>query len=104
MFHVSQLRKCVRVPTEIIEEQEVLVEPNLSYDEHPIKILDQKERSTRRKVVKMYKIQWNHHTEEEANWETESYLNQQFLGFLGSTPGTSITIPIYLSNLGMRFF
>ena len=66
MFHVSQLRKCVRVPTEIIEEQEVLVEPNLSYDEHPIKILNQKERGTRRKIVKMYKVQWNHHTEEEV--------------------------------------
>ena len=53
VFHVSQLKKCVRVPTEIIEQQEIFVEPDLSYDEHPIKILDQKERSTRRKVVKM---------------------------------------------------
>jgi len=42
------------------------VEPDLSYIEHPVRILDQKERGTRRKVVKMYKIQWNHHTEEEA--------------------------------------
>ena len=67
MFHVSQLKKCVRVPTEIIEQQEIFVEPDLSYDEHPIKILNQKEKSTRRKVVKMYKIQWNHHTE-EVTW------------------------------------
>ena len=43
------------------------MEPDLSYDEHPIKILNQKEKSTRRKVVKMYKIQWNHHTE-EVTW------------------------------------
>jgi hypothetical protein len=27
----------------------------------------------------MYKIQWNHHTEEEATWETESYLQHNFL-------------------------
>ena len=67
VFHVSQLKKCVRVPTEIIEQQEIFVEPDLSYDEHPIKILNQKEKSTRRKVVKMYKIQWNHHTE-EVTW------------------------------------
>ena len=65
VFHVSQLKKCIRVPTEIIEQQEIFGEPDLSYDENPIKILD-------RKVVKMYKIQWNHHTEEEATWETES--------------------------------
>jgi hypothetical protein len=32
----------------------------------PIKVLDQKESVTRRKVIKMYKIQWSHHTEEEA--------------------------------------
>ena len=47
------------------------MEPNLSYTEYPLKILDQNERGTRQKVVKMYKIQWSHHTEEEATWETE---------------------------------
>ena len=104
VFHVSQLKKCVRVPTEIIEQQEIFVEPDFSYDEHPIKVLDKKERSTRRKVVKMYKIQWNHHTEEEANWETESYLNQHYPDFLPPTPGTFISVSVCLSNLGTRFF
>jgi hypothetical protein len=32
----------------------------------------------------MYKIQWSHHTEEEAMWETEDYLNTKYLGFLQS--------------------
>ena len=103
VFHVSQLKKCVRVPTEIIEQQEIVVEPDLSYDEHPTKILYQKE-STRQKVIKMYKIQWNHHTEEEATWETENYLNQHYPGFLESTSSTSISISVHLSNLGTRFF
>jgi len=56
IFHVSQLKKCVRVPTEIVEQEDIRVEPDLSYVEYPIKILDQKERVTRRKVVKMYQI------------------------------------------------
>jgi len=56
VFHVSQLKKCVRVPTEIIEQQDILVEPDLSYTEYPIKVFDQKERGTRQKVVKMNKI------------------------------------------------
>ena len=86
VFHISQLKKCIRVPTEIIDQQELLVEPDLSYTEYPIKILDQKERGTRRKVVKMYKIQWSHHTEEET-WETEDYLNRQYPGFLSFTSG-----------------
>ena len=66
VFHISQLKKCIRIPTEVIEQQEILVEPDLSYNEYPLRILDQKERGTRHKVVKMYKIQWSHHTEEEA--------------------------------------
>jgi hypothetical protein len=66
VFHVSRLKEYVRVPTEIVKQEEIMIEPDLSYVEQPIKILDQKERSTRRAVIKMYKIQWNHHTEEEA--------------------------------------
>ena len=57
VFHVSQLRKCVKIPEEIIEQQDLEVEPDLSYVEYPMKILDSKERSTRREKVKMYKIQ-----------------------------------------------
>nr|CAB3503810.1 unnamed protein product [Digitaria exilis] len=66
VFHVSQLKRCLRVPTEVVEQEELSVEPDLSYDEHPVKILDEKERQTRRKGVKMYKIQWSHHSEDEA--------------------------------------
>ena len=77
-----------KFPTEIIEQTEILVEPDLSYVEYPIKVHDQKERVTRSKAVKMYKIQWSHHTEVEATWETESYLNQNFPGFLNSTGGS----------------
>jgi hypothetical protein len=78
---VSQLKKCVKVPTEIIEFQAIEIEPDLTYTEYPIKILDTKEKSTRKKTIRIYKIQWNHHTEEEATWETESYLQHNFPDF-----------------------
>jgi hypothetical protein len=71
---VSRLRKCVKIPTEIIDPQTIKIESDLTYTEHPIRVLDIKERSTRRETIKMFKIQWDHHTEEEAAWETESYL------------------------------
>ena len=92
VFHISQLKKCIRVPTEIIDQQELLVEPDLSYIEYPLRILDQKERGTHQKIVKMYKIQWSHHTEEEATWETEDYLNRQYPGFLSFTPGIIFSV------------
>ena len=56
VFHISQLKKCIKVPTEIIKSQDIEIEPDLSYAEYPIRILDTKERSTRREKVKMYKI------------------------------------------------
>jgi hypothetical protein len=82
IFHISQLRKCVKVPTEIIIPQTIKIEPDLTYTEHPIRVLDTKQRSTRREIIKMFKIQWNHHTEEESSWETESYLQRNFPDFL----------------------
>jgi hypothetical protein len=69
------------------------VEPDLSYVEYPLRILDRKERGTHRKVVKMYKIQWSHHTEEEATREIQEYLNRQYSGFLSFTPGTLPSVP-----------
>jgi hypothetical protein len=82
VFHVSQLRKCVRLPTEVLPEPEIEIEPDLSYQEHPVKVLDQKERSTRAKSIRMYKVQWSHHSVEEATWETEDFLRSRFPDFL----------------------
>ena len=44
----------------------------------------------------MYKVQWSHHTEEEATWETEDYLNRHYPGFLSSTSGISFS---YLNSI-----
>jgi hypothetical protein len=58
--------------------------PDLSVVEHPLRVLDVKERKTRRQSVKMYRIQWSHHTVEEATWEIEHYLSDNYPGFLES--------------------
>jgi hypothetical protein len=85
VFHVTQLKKGMPVPeNEIIIEANAWIEPDFSLIEHPLKVLDQKERKTRRQIVRMYKIQWSHHTEEEATWETEDYINTKYPGFLQS--------------------
>jgi hypothetical protein len=82
IFHVSQLRKCVKVPTEVIDSRTIEIETDLTYTEHPVRVLDTRERSTKRETIRMFKIQWNHHTEEETTWETESYLQHNFPDFL----------------------
>ena len=47
-----------------------------TYEEKPIKILETAERVTRTKTIKFYKVQWNHHNEEEATWEREDDLRE----------------------------
>jgi hypothetical protein len=85
VFHVSQLKKWEQVPeAQIIEETNAEIEPDLSLAEYPMRVLDHKERQTRRQKVRMYKIQWSHHTEEEATWDTEQFLNTKYPDFLPS--------------------
>jgi hypothetical protein len=84
VFHVSQLKKCLWVPDRTVEVTDVALEPDLTYSEHPVRILDQKDRITRRRTLKFYKIQWNQHTEDEATWETQDFLEKNFPGFLAS--------------------
>jgi hypothetical protein len=88
VFHVSQLKKCVHLPTEVLSEPELEIVPDLSYQEHPVRILDRKERSTRAKSIQMYKVQWSHHSEEEATWETEDFLRSHYPDFLPKEIGT----------------
>jgi hypothetical protein len=57
VFHVSQLKKCLRVPEEQLPMEELSVQDDLTYTEYPIKILDTLTRVTRSKVIKMWKVQ-----------------------------------------------
>ncbi|WVZ63645.1 hypothetical protein U9M48_013259 [Paspalum notatum var. saurae] len=85
VFHVSQLKKCLRVPEEAVDTSQIQIEPDLTYEERPIKILDQKQRTTRRRTINFYKVQWSNHFEEEATWEQEEYLQSKYPGFLSAT-------------------
>jgi hypothetical protein len=74
IFHVSQLKKCLKAPVDVVLLEVTLLEADLTYPEHPIKILDQKDHATRRKIIKFFKVQWSNHSEEEATWESRNIL------------------------------
>jgi hypothetical protein len=78
VFHVSQLKKCLRVPEEQLPMEELDLGGDLTYSERPAKILDTAERVTRNKVIKMCKLQWSHPTEDEATWEHEEELRADY--------------------------
>jgi hypothetical protein len=74
IFHVSQLKKCLRVPEERVEVRRIKLKSDLIYEEKPVTILEVKERVTRSQVVKLYKVVWSNHSERDATWEREDYL------------------------------
>jgi hypothetical protein len=77
VFHVSQLKKWLRVLEEQLPMEDLDAKEDLSYQEYPVKILKTSERVTRNKKIRMCKVQWSHHTEEEATWEREEELKAE---------------------------
>jgi hypothetical protein len=74
VFHVSQLKRCLKPPTDVDMEDTVPLEPDLTYKSYPIKILDQQDWVTHNKTTQFYKVQWNDHSEDEATWEHEDFI------------------------------
>jgi hypothetical protein len=58
------------------------LEADLAYPEHPVKILDQKNRVTRHKTIKFFKVLWSNHMEKEATWESEEFLRSRHPNFI----------------------
>jgi hypothetical protein len=56
-FHISQLKKCFKAPMDVVLSEVTPLEADLTYPEHPIKILDQKNRVSRCKTIKFFKVQ-----------------------------------------------
>jgi hypothetical protein len=76
----------MRVSEEQLPMEDLDAKEDLSY--HPIKILETSKRVTRNKKIKVCKVQWSRHTEEEATWEREEELKAKFLSFF-SDPSES---------------
>jgi hypothetical protein len=81
VFHVSQFKKCLCMPKEQLPMEDLDAKEDLSYQGYPIKILETSERITQNLKIKMCKVQWSHHTEEEATWEREEQLKAEFPSF-----------------------
>ena len=72
------------MPERIIDLEGVELKSDLTYPEYPIRVLDQRDRVTRRTTTKWYKVQWSQHSEEEATWESEDFLSENFPEFYAS--------------------
>jgi hypothetical protein len=76
------------VPEEQLLMDDLDAKEDLYYHEYPVKILETSERVTRNKKIRMCKVQWSHHSEEEATWEREEELKAKIPRFF-SDPSES---------------
>jgi hypothetical protein len=78
VFHVSQLKKCLKAPADVIVNDVAPLDADLSYLEHPVKLLGQQDWVMRRRMIHFFKVQWSHHFEEEATREIDEFLHSNY--------------------------
>ncbi|KAG8503406.1 hypothetical protein CXB51_001385 [Gossypium anomalum] len=78
VFHVSMLRRYRSDPTHVIPVAEIEVQSDLTFEEEPVQILDRDVKVLRRKSVPLVKMLWRNHGREEATWEIEEAMRQQY--------------------------
>ncbi|XP_071939216.1 uncharacterized protein [Coffea arabica] len=78
VFHVSMLKKYHPDPSHVIQLDEIELDESLTYEERPIKILDREIKELRNKKIALVKVLWKNHDVEEATWEVEKDMKDQY--------------------------
>ena len=61
VFHVSNLHKYIADTSHVLAAAELEIQDDLSYDEKPLRIINQKEQVLRSKVIPWVKVIWSNH-------------------------------------------
>ncbi|XP_017624658.1 uncharacterized protein LOC108468278 [Gossypium arboreum] len=78
VFHVSMLRQYLSDPSQIVSVEEIEVRPDLNLEDESFQILDHEVKVLKRKTIPLVKVLWKNHCTEEATWEPEDSLRQQY--------------------------
>ena len=58
--------------------KELELEADLSYEESSVQIIDRKDKVLRNKTIPLVKVLWRNNKVEEATWELESDMQNQY--------------------------
>ncbi|GMI80596.1 hypothetical protein HRI_001728900 [Hibiscus trionum] len=78
LFHVSMLQRYRSDPSHVMLVEEVELNPDLTYDEEPVEILDSDSKVLRGKTIELVKVLWRHRGVEKAAWERKDDMKKQF--------------------------
>jgi hypothetical protein len=68
------------------QQEDLEVQEDLTYIEKATQILETADRVTRRSTIRMCKVKWGHHSEEEATREREDELKAKYPELFSSQP------------------
>ena len=72
------LRKYISDSTHVLSFEHLKLDQDLSYEEKPVQILDQKDKVLRNKTIALVKVLWRNSKVEEATWELESDMRERY--------------------------
>ena len=78
VFHVSILRRYRSDPSHVVSSETIELRPDLMYEEEPVEILAREVKELRNKKILLVKVLWRNHKTEEATWESEEMMWQQY--------------------------
>ncbi|WMV19924.1 hypothetical protein MTR67_013309 [Solanum verrucosum] len=71
VFHVPMLRRYRYDPSHVLPVESIEVNPDLTYNEEPIRIEAREVKKLRNKRIPLVKVLWRNHSGKEATWERE---------------------------------
>lgn len=78
VFHVSQLRQYVPDPSHVLDYSDLQIEPDHTFVERPVRVLDRRVKRLRNREVPLLLVQWSRRSPEEATWETEESIRASY--------------------------
>ena len=76
--HVSMLRRYKSDPSHVVSSETIEHRPDLTYEEESVEILAWEVKEFRKKQISFIKVLWRNHKTEEATWESEEVMRQQY--------------------------
>ena len=78
VFHVSMLQRYRSDPSHVVSSETIELRPDLTYEEEPVEILAREVKELWNKKNPLVKVLWRNHKTEEATWESEETMRQQY--------------------------
>ena len=77
------LRRYISNPSHVLSQEPLALDPDLSFEERHVQILDNRVKELRNKKIHLVKVLWCNQSVDEATWELEDEMRNKYRGLFG---------------------